>query len=281
MFRLQAFQSRVWSQNSDHAEFNWNWRKGLVETSQRSFVNRGLILWWSVLRSVDSLLLSSQFLNVLPNMQIVVLAYMAALSACLCTKRLQWSRAHRTAVLDLLPSWASPRKSGREQNAFACLYISRGLWTECGFSKPQSMVQTWGGWECNGERRQEICSWAERLRYVATWKPAKDVLEVMSSAVCIICSLRHPPVLPCSPTAHPPSRLNPREALLLPAVRGAGAGCVDYSASDPKSCWASGHDHHGSLLVGAASLQHPKHPSVSIPTHEMLQQTQWASAFAV
>lgn len=56
---------------------------------------------------------------------------------------------------------------------------------------------------------------------------------------------------------------------------------MDYSTSDPKSRWASGHDHHGSLLVGAASLQQLKHPSVSIPTHKMLQQTQWASAFAV
>lgn len=89
---------------------------------------------------------------------------------------------------------------------------------------------------------------------------SKDVLEVTSSAVRIIRLLKPPSVpalQPCSPPSRegepkdaPPAACCKRSGMVLAA----GAWPADHRESDPQSPWASDHDHHESLLVGAASL---------------------------
>lgn len=165
-------------------------------SSQRSFVNSGLILWWWVLGIDDSILLSIQPLSFLPNMQILVLSYMAVLIVHFyASNKCQGNHTLRIAMLDLLPSQASHTKCRRGPNVFPCLDISRGLCMysfTLGFCKPQRTVQIW---ECSVFCPNKKIHSQKGLVMLPGGSNIKDMLKVMSSVVCIIWLLKPPLVL--------------------------------------------------------------------------------------
>lgn len=165
---------------------------------------------------------------------------------------------------------------------FPALVFSRALWM-CSFTldlgKPQRMVQIWKGWVCNpnkkihSQTKRRGCMWKQHQG--RAWGP-------------VLCCL-HPLPAEGSPgpaVCSPPSRQDePEDAACSRkswAVLAAWALPVDYRMSDPKSPWASGHDHQESAWVGAASLE-----GLIIWVHlftltrKTLQQIQGPAAFAV
>lgn len=128
------------------------------------------------------------------------------------------------------------------------------------------MVQIWAGWECN--------VWTRK----STPRPKGSAglhMEATPRTCLRSCPLLFPPSacwsLPlvlalqsCSPPSHQDAACSRKSWTGLAAW----ALPLDYRVSDSKSPWASGRDHHESVWVGAAGLEHLLHLGASIHPYQ-------------